>query len=99
MITVSALYVRKDSVYKSLGVDCWDIERDATKWPGGNPIIAHPPCRAWGQLSHFANPRPGEKELAIKAIELIREWGGGIGAPGRFKAMERNGFAISWPVR
>lgn len=81
MITVSALYVRKDSVYKTLGVDCWDIERDATKWPGGNPLIAHPPCRAWGQLSHFANPRPGEKELAIKSIELIREWGGVLKHP------------------
>lgn len=81
MITISALFVRRDSVYKTLGVDCWDIERDATNWPGGNPIIAHPPCRAWGQLSHFSNPRPGEKELAIKSIELIREWGGVLEHP------------------
>jgi hypothetical protein len=73
---ISALFVRKDSVYKTLGVDCWDIERDARLWPGGNPVIAHPPCRAWGQLAHFAKPREGEKELAIKSIELIREWGG-----------------------
>lgn len=75
-VAISALFVRKDSVYKTLGIDCWDIERDATNWPGGNPIIAHPPCRAWGKLSAFAHPRPGEKELAIKSIELIREWGG-----------------------
>lgn len=81
MRVVSALYVRKDSVYKSLGVDCWDIERDARHWPGGNPIIAHPPCRAWGKLSAFAHPRPGEKELAIKSIELIRKWGGVLEHP------------------
>lgn len=76
MTEISALYVRKDSVYKALGIDCWDIERDARLWPGGNPIIAHPPCRSWGKLSGFAKPREGEKELAIKSVELIREWGG-----------------------
>ena len=78
---VSILFVRKDSVYKTLGVDCWDIERDAINWPGGNSIVAHPPCRAWGKLSGFANPRPGEKQLAIKSIELIREWGGVLEHP------------------
>jgi hypothetical protein len=78
---ISALFVRKDSVYKALGIDCWDIERDATDWPGGNPIIAHPPCRAWGKLVHFAKPREGEKELAIRSIEWIREWGGVLEHP------------------
>jgi hypothetical protein len=80
-VNISALFVRKDSVYKTLGVDCWDIDRDAVKWPGGNPIIAHPPCRAWGQLSHFARPREGEKELAIKSVEWIRQWGGVLEHP------------------
>jgi hypothetical protein len=61
-VAVSALFVRKDSIYKELGVDCWDAERNALNWPGGNPLIAHPPCRAWGQLSHWAKPLPGEKE-------------------------------------
>lgn len=75
-VAVSALFVRKDSIYKRLGIDCWDAERNAINWPGGNPIIAHPPCRAWGQLAHFAKPVEGEKELAIWAIEQIRKWGG-----------------------
>jgi hypothetical protein len=78
---VSVLFVRSDSVYKTLGVDCWDIERDARKWPGGNPIVAHPPCRAWGQLSHMAKPRPDEKELAIFAINMIRQHGGVLEHP------------------
>lgn len=81
MTTVSILFVRKDSVYKTLGVDCWDIERDATNWPGGNAIVCHPPCRAWGQLSHFAHPLPGEKELAIQSVEWIRKWGGVLEHP------------------
>ena len=80
-ILVSALFVRSDSIYKNLGVDCWDIERNALNWPGGNPIIAHPPCRSWGQLSHFAKPLPGEKELAFFAIENIRKYGGVLEHP------------------
>ncbi len=78
---VSVLFARQDSVYKTLGVDVWDIERDARLWPGGNPIVCHPPCRAWGQLSHMAKPRPYEKQLAIFAIEMIRKWGGVLEHP------------------
>jgi len=82
---VSALYVRKDSIYKQLGIDCWDIDRDARNWPGGNPVIAHPPCRAWGSLSHMAKPREDEKELAIRAIRAIREFGGILEHPATSK--------------
>ena len=80
-VAVSALFVRKDSIYKELGVDCWDMERNALNWPGGNPVIAHPPCRAWGQLSHMAKPRIGEKELAFFAIDMIRKYGGVVEHP------------------
>ena len=35
MRPVAALFVRADSVYKTLpGVDCWDIERDAMLYRG-----------------------------------------------------------------
>lgn len=81
MPTVSVLFTRSDSIYNSLNVDCWDIERDARKWPGGNPVVAHPPCRAWGQLSHMAKPRPDEKELAIYALGQVRKWGGVLEHP------------------
>jgi hypothetical protein len=73
---VSVLFARQDSIYKILNVDVWDIERDARLWPGGNSVVCHPPCRAWGQLSHMAKPRPDEKQLAIFSIEMIRKWGG-----------------------
>lgn len=79
---ISALFVRVDSIYKDLGIDSWDIERDARNWCGGNPIIAHPPCRAWGRFRKFAKPRPDEKELAIAAIGHIRKWGGVLEHPG-----------------
>lgn len=79
---VAALFVRADSIYKSMpGVDCWDIERDARKWPGGCQVVAHPPCRAWGQLRHFAKPRPDEKELAFFAVDMARKFGGVLEHP------------------
>lgn len=57
------------------------IDRDARKWPGGSPVVAHPPCRAWGQMSHMAKPRPDEKDLARLAVRFIRENGGVLEHP------------------
>jgi hypothetical protein len=80
--TVAVLFARKDSVYKTLpGCDVWDIDRDARNWPGGSPIVAHPPCRAWGRLAHMAKPRPDEKDLARFAVAMIRQYGGVLEHP------------------
>lgn len=86
MLDVAILFARADSVYKTLpGCDVWDIERDARKWPGGLPVVAHPPCRAWGGLSHMAKPRPDEKELAPWAIQQVRAHGGVLEHPRKSK--------------
>ncbi len=82
MKPVVVLFARADSIYKTLpGCDVWDIERDARKWPGGCPVVAHPPCRAWGQLRQMAKPRPDEKDLALWAVDMIREHGGVLEHP------------------
>lgn len=60
-----------------------DAERDALTWPGGVPVVAHPPCRAWSSLRHFARPLPGERDLAPWAVEQIRAWGGVLEHPAR----------------
>ena len=79
---IAALFVRKDSIYKSIpGVDCYDIGRDARTWPGGCPVIAHPPCRSWGMLKHFARAPAGEHEFGIRAVEQVRRWGGVVEHP------------------
>lgn len=78
---ISILYTRNHSIYTDLKQDCWNIKKDARKWPGGNPIIAHPPCRAWGSYRHLAKPRPDEKQLAIHAIIMVRLWGGVVEHP------------------
>lgn len=81
-MTVAVLFARADSHYKALaGVDVWDAERDARRWPGGCPVVAHPPCRAWGRLRTFARPRPDEMNLARLAVALVREFGGVLEHP------------------
>lgn len=83
---VSVLFARADSNYKAIPcVDVWDAQRDALQWPGGTPVVAHPPCRAWGQLSHMAKPRANEKELAIYAVDQVRQWGGVLEHPKQSK--------------
>jgi len=79
---VAVLFARADSVYKTLpGCDVWDIDRDALRWPGGAPIVAHPPCRAWSRMQQFAKPLPGERELAVWAVEQVQRWGGVLEHP------------------
>lgn len=82
MRIVTVLFARADSVYKSLpGCDVWDLERNAKKWTGGSPVVAHPPCRAWGRLRYFAHPEAGEMELATWAVDRVRQFGGVLEHP------------------
>lgn len=92
---ITALYIRKDSIYKTLGIDCWDAERDARKWPGGNPVIAHPPCRSWGNFSWRSNGNEEEKALAFHAIREVRRYGGILEHPVTSK-LWKEGY-LPWP--
>lgn len=82
---ITVLYTRQNSKYNKYLLDTWDSKRNALNWPGGNPIIAHPPCRAWGDLYKMAKPRPGEKQLAIHSIIMARLWGGVVEHPRKSK--------------
>ncbi|TCV97736.1 hypothetical protein EC912_101753 [Luteibacter rhizovicinus] len=81
-MTVAVLFARQDSVYKTIsGTDVYDVDRDARSFGGGFPVVAHPPCRAWGRLRAFAKPRDDEKALALFAVEMVRTWGGVLEHP------------------
>lgn len=81
-MTVAVLFARTDSIYKTLpGTDVYDIDRDARKWHGGSPVVAHPPCRAWGRLKHLAKPRIDERALGPFAVDCVRTWGGVVEHP------------------
>jgi len=47
---VAALFVEAGGVYFGRDdVDPWDITRDARKYAGPWPVVAHPPCERWGR--------------------------------------------------
>lgn len=85
-MTVAVLFARTDSVYKTMPeCDVYDIERDARTWPGGCPVVAHPPCRGWGRLAQFSHATEEEKYLAVGAVHEIRAHGGCLEHPAESK--------------
>lgn len=81
--TVAALCVSGNSIYKTMaGVDAYDMKRDALTFPGGMPVVAHPPCRSWSAYcAHQAKPLPGERDLAFWCIEMLMQEGGVLEQP------------------
>lgn len=77
----AVLFVRADSIYKDLDCDPWDASRDARNFPGGSPIVAHPPCRGWGQLRGLSHATEEEKALGPFAVAQVRQWGGVLEHP------------------
>lgn len=78
----AALYVDiQRGPYPGMGVDCWGIERDARKYPGPAPVVAHPPCQDWGTLRHFAKHAPERKACGLAAVNQVRRWGGVLEHP------------------
>ena len=84
---VAALFVRCDSVYKSLaGVDAWDFDRDALGFQGPGPVVCHPPCGAWGRFRRHVEKVSGpkaeeERRLGLFAVECVRRFGGVLEQP------------------
>lgn len=90
-----ALFCRTDSAYKKRAAwDVYDIDRDATKYNGNLPVVCHPPCRAWGRLSHMASPREGEKLLANWSLEKVNQVGGIVEHPSGSKLWDIYRFIV-----
>lgn len=93
MEPVAVLFVRADSVYKTMpGVDAWDEARDARRWPGGSPLVAHPPCRMWGRYAQRAKGTAAEKQLALDAVAHVRRFGGALEHPASSKLIAAAGL-------
>lgn len=74
-MTISALYTDPRGPYASMaGVEPWGLpDRDATKYAGPWPVVAHPPCGPWGRYAHKCHQRA---DLAPLAVAQVRRWGG-----------------------
>jgi len=108
---VAALFVQSDGCYSLLDeVDLWPIQRNAMKYDGNAPIVAHPPCQLWGALSavNYArwggdHNKPGnDGGCFASALNSVRRFGGVIEHPAKSKAWNAYGLAppsgIGWQM-
>ena len=86
---VVALYVRPDGPYPGLGVDIWDEARDATRYDGPYPVVAHPPCAPWGSEWQRSTQRA---ELAVRAVQQVQRWGGALEHPAASRLWQARGL-------
>jgi len=84
---IAALYVETDGSYFIPGIDPWDEARDARKYAGPWPVVAHPPCQRWGRYWHGAPNKPHQYKLGddggcfAAALAAVRLWGGVLEHP------------------
>lgn len=76
---VACLWVAEGSVYNDLDCDCWPLSRDAMKFDGTGPIIAHPPCGPWG--NYKAKCFRQGVEHGVRAMEYVHRFGGVVEQP------------------
>ncbi len=99
---IAALFVQKDGCYYGLpGVDPWDLERDARKYNGPHPVVAHPPCARWCRLAGLVEARWGLKRgddggCFASALASVRRWGGVLEHPAFTDAF--GAYGIGSPV-
>lgn len=90
---IAALFVAKNGGYFCLpDVDPWDEARDARKYGGPWPVVAHPPCSRWCQLAYIVQKRYGHKVgddggCFASALASVRAHGG---------ILEHPAFSYAW---
>ena len=96
---VAALYVIGNGVYSGRpDVDCWDESRDARKYAGPWPVVAHPPCERWCRMAPLVQKTHGYKVgddggCFAHALECVRRFGGILEHPGSSYAFPMHGIA------
>jgi hypothetical protein len=85
---IAALFVQTGGAYFGLpDVDPWDEARDARKYAGPWPVVAHPPCERWGRYWFGGPSAKVRRELGddggcfASALESVRQWGGVLEHP------------------
>ena len=96
---IAALFVQTGGVYFGIDdVDPWDEERDARRYAGPHPVVAHPPCQRWGR---YWSGGPSARERMKKgddsgcfesAVAAVRAWGGVLEHPEASHAWKAHGI-------
>lgn len=87
---IPVLFTLPSSYYlKFAFTDCYDEVRNALTFYGHNAIIAHPPCRLWGRLSHLSTAPRSERLLALWAVIKVRANGGILEHPAGSRLFEK----------
>lgn len=98
---IAALFVQRGGVYWDLpGVDPWDEARDARKYAGPWPVVAHPPCTTWGVFARQGktNRSLGDDDGCFaSALDSVRRWGGVLEHPALSSAWDA--YELVKPVR
>jgi hypothetical protein len=96
---IAALYVETDGAYFGLpGVDPWDEPRNARRYMGPWPVVAHPPCQRWGKFWHGSTAKPHQYQMGddngcfLAALWSVRFWGGVIEHPADSHAWRWHGL-------
>lgn len=96
---IAALYVATGGCYFGLeGEDPWDVERDARKYAGPYPVVAHPPCERWGRYwsggpSARVRRKVGDDGGCFAAaLAAVRRFGGVLEHPEASHAWRAHGL-------
>lgn len=89
---VSVLYASANGPYPDLAEDVWTVERDASRYTGPRPVVAHPPCGPWSRLHAFCTK--DDPELAPIAVEQVRMWGGVLEHPANSRLWKHMGLPM-----
>ena len=101
---IAALFVATSGCYFGLpDVDPWDKDRDARKYAGPWPVVAHPPCERWGRYwggGPMLHGTPRQKALGddggcfASALASVRKWGGVLEHPEASHAFAAHGLRL-----
>lgn len=95
---IAALFVDGKGCYAGLpDVEVWDVQRDARKYDGPWPVVAHPPCQLWTNFAALnfkryggEHNRPGnDGGCFADALAAVRASGG---------VLEHPAFSKAWPT-
>lgn len=106
---LAAIFVQPDGCYTNdPRIDAWPEWRDARKYNGDLPVVAHPPCQLWGALAcvNFKrwggeHNRPGnDGGCFASALASVRRVGGVLEHPAKSRAFAAHGITkpngIGW---